>query len=139
MEDNSDRVLQGKVLHENSFPRIKTREILIDDMLRLDIINDDFIREIKISSKMANADYMQTVYYLYYLKQLGIKKKGVINYVKEKRREEIELTNQLETEIEKALVEIKRILSQNKPPRLEKLPYCKKCAYFGFCYAKEDD
>lgn len=139
MEDNSDRVLQGKILHESSYPRIETREILIDDMLKIDMMDNDFIQEIKISSKMTKADYMQTVYYLYYLKQLGIEKKGMVNYVKERKREEIHLTEELEKDIEQALIHIKNILSQDKPPKLEKLPYCKKCAYYGFCFVKEDD
>lgn len=139
MENNSDRVLQGKVLHEHSYPRLKTREVLIDDMFRVDIMDKDYIREIKISSKMSKAGYMQIVYYLYYLKKLGIEKKGLINYVKEKKTEEIELTEELEKEIEDALVQIKEILSKDKPPKLKKLPFCKKCAYYNLCFIKEDD
>ncbi|URZ03338.1 CRISPR-associated protein Cas4 [Clostridium felsineum] len=137
MENNSGRVMEGKTVHEDSYSRLKTREVLIDDMLRLDIMDKDFVREIKITSKMENVDKMQLLYYLYYLKKLGIEKKGILNYVKEKRNEVVELDKKSELQIEKALVEIKKILNKDKPPRIVKFPYCKKCAYYQFCFVKE--
>ena len=39
---------------------------------------------------MKKADEMQLYYYIYYLKKLGINKKGMINYVKEKKQKEME-------------------------------------------------
>lgn len=69
MEHLSDRVLSGKVLHETAYSRQKSREILIDDLLKLDIVDGDFIREIKLTSKMEKSDKMQLLYYLYYLKR----------------------------------------------------------------------
>ena len=113
--------------------------MLIDNILRLDIVDNEYIREIKISSKMSKADEMQLLYYMFYLKQLGINKKGTINYVKEKRVDTIELTKEKEEEIKQTLVNIKAIENKKSPPKLEKLPYCKKCAYYNFCYAKEED
>lgn len=138
MEQNSDRVMSGKIIHEKSYPRLKNKEVMVDDILKLDIIQGDHVREVKISSKMSDSDKMQLYYYLYYLKSKGIQKKGLINYVKEKRQEEIELTEDIEKEIEGALVDISRLLMEKKPPKLVKLPYCKKCAYYEFCYAKEE-
>ena len=55
-------------MHENSYKRMKSKEVLVDDILKLDIIQGDYIREVKISSKMQEADEMQLYYYLYYLK-----------------------------------------------------------------------
>ncbi|KXZ39969.1 CRISPR-associated exonuclease Cas4 [Alkalithermobacter thermoalcaliphilus JW-YL-7 = DSM 7308] len=137
MEHNSDRVLSGKLIHEKSYQRAKAKEVMIDDILKIDIIQGDYIRETKISSKMPQADKMQIIYYLYYLKNLGITKKGSINYVKEKKVEEVELTEQDEKNIEKTLIEINNITKLKKPPKLEKLPICTKCAYYEFCFAKE--
>lgn len=135
MEEESDRVIQGKVVHENSYMRSKNKEVLIQDLIKLDIIEGDYVKEVKISSKMGESHRKQL---LYYLKSLGINKKGSLNYVKEKRVEEIELTNENEKEIEKALIDIKRITKLNKPPKVIKLPYCKNCAYYQFCYVKEN-
>lgn len=139
MEHLSDRVLSGKVLHETAYSRQKTREVSIDDMLKLDIVDGEFVREIKLSSKMSNSHRMQLLYYLYYLHKRGIEKKGIINYVKEKKQEFIELTDADKTEIEKALVEIKSICNMERPPSLEKKPICKNCSYYEFCFAKEVD
>ncbi len=139
MEQNSDRVMTGKLVHENSYKRKKHKELLIDNLLKLDILDDTYIREVKISSKMEKADKMQLYYYLYYLKKLGINKKGMLNYVKERRQEEIELTEEIEKEVEKVILDIVEINKNLKPPKLEKLPYCTKCAYYEFCYVKEEE
>ena len=101
MEQNNDRVLSGKIIHENSYTRMKNKEVLIDDIIKLDIIQGDNVREVKISSKMKEADEMQLYYYLYYLKSIGIEKKGLINYVKEKKQDKLELTEEKSKEIEK--------------------------------------
>ncbi|SHH05420.1 CRISPR-associated protein Cas4 [Tepidibacter thalassicus] len=138
MEQNSDRVLSGKLIHEKSYPRLKNKEVMIDDILKLDIMQGEYIKETKISSKMPKADKMQLIYYLYYLKKLGIIKKGIINYVKEKRQEELELTKEEEINIEKTLIEINKITKMKHPPKLEKLLICTKCAYYEFCFAKEE-
>lgn len=139
MEHNSDRVLQGKVVHENSYTRASHKEMLIDDKIKIDIIEGDTVKEVKISSKMKKSDEMQLLYYLFYLKTLGIRKKGTINYVKERRIEEVELTEEKEEEVKNTLLDIKALLSESKPPKVIKLPYCTKCAYFEFCYVKEVD
>ena len=137
MEHLSDRVLSGKVLHENAYSRQKSKEIVIDDIIKLDIIDGDFIREVKLSSRMSNSHRMQLLYYLYYLKKNGIKKKGSINYVKEKKIEEIELKEEDDLEIERALIDIKNICKMEKPPSVEKMSICKNCAYYEFCFVKE--
>ena len=139
MEQNSDRVMSGKIIHENSYKRQKHKELLIDNLLRLDIVDSEYVREVKISSKMKKADEMQLYYYIYYLKKLGINKKGMINYVKEKKQKEIELTPEKDDEIEKTIEGIIKISKLNKPPTLEKLSYCTKCAYYEFCFVKEED
>lgn len=137
MESNSDRVLQGKVVHENSYQRASHKEVLIDDLIKVDIMDKDYVKEVKISSKMEKSDKMQLLYYLYYLKEKGINKKGTINYVKEKRVEEIELTVEDEIEIKNTLKDIRELLAYQKPPKVVKLPYCTKCAYYEYCYVKE--
>lgn len=138
MEHNSNRVLSGKVVHESSYPRLKKKEILVDDLLKLDIVDGEYIREVKMSSKMSEADRMQLLYYLYYLKQKGVEKKGLVNYVKEKRVEEVELTTKDEKKIENMLKQINEIANYSSPPKVRELPYCKKCAYYELCYIDEE-
>ncbi|MDU1313014.1 CRISPR-associated protein Cas4 [Clostridium septicum] len=137
-ENYNERVLQGKIVHENSYKREKNKEIEIDGNIKLDIIDKNFVREVKISSKMEKSDRMQLLYYLYYLKSIGINRKGKINYVKEKRVDEIELTDNDSKEIEKALIEIKEIESLKKAPLKIDKAFCRKCSYYEFCYIVEE-
>jgi len=83
---------------------------------------------------MYHADKIQILYYLYYLKQLGIIKKGIINYPKMRKTEEVELTKEAEKEVEEALINVLKILKMDKPPQLIKKQYCTKCAYYEFCW-----
>lgn len=138
MEESNERVQQGKIVHEYSYKNKETKkEKLIDSMIKVDILEKDTVREVKLTSKMMSTDRMQLLYYLYYLKQLGIEKKGTLNYVKEKRIEEVVLTKEDEEEIEKVLIDIKKVLELEYPPKIEKKPYCKKCSYYEYCYVKE--
>ncbi len=134
MEKESDRVLMGKLTSKYSYPREKRKDILIDNLISIDIIGSDYIVEVKHSNKLSEADKIQILYYLYYLKRLGIEKKGIINYPKLRKREEIDLTEEKEKEVEKALFKANEILRMDKPPEALKKPYCKKCAYFLFCF-----
>lgn len=133
MENNSDRVSMGKILHENAYSGAN-KEIMIDNLISLDIIDQHNIREVKSSDKMSDADKMQILYYLFYLKNVGIERKGIINYPKQRKREFIELTDELEHEIINILIDIKNILAKEKPIPVIDQPYCKKCAYYEFCY-----
>lgn len=138
MEENSDRVSQGKFIHENSYKKKEeNKEKLIDGLIKLDILEENEVREVKISSKMKESDKMQLLYYLYYLDKIGIKRTGTINYVTERKIEKVELTEENKKYIEKILVDIKKILNMEKPPTKIKYPYCKKCSYYEFCYVEE--
>ncbi len=137
MEHTSEKVLLGKLLEDSSYLSEEKRKILIDDLICIDIISEDEIREVKYSNKMEEANRMQILYYLYYLKNLGIKKKGVLNYPKQRKREIIELTLEDERKVEDALYRVGEIIKMEKPPSVVKKSYCKKCAYYEFCFVSE--
>jgi len=134
MESTSDKVLLGKLLGESAYHYEDRRELLIDNLISVDIVGDDEIREIKYSNRLAHADRIQILYYLYYLKRLGIEKTGVINYPKMRRKEEVILTPQGEREVEEALLRVQEILNMDRPPAIVRKPYCPKCAYYEFCF-----
>lgn len=139
MEDENDRVIQGKVLHEHSYPGLKEKEILIDGAFKVDSIDGKYLREVKLSSKMVESDKMQMLYYLYQLSLRGIEKIGLLSYTKEKKTIEVELTENQKKKIQKAIAQVYQILNQPLPPAVKKVPYCKNCAYFVFCYAGEGE
>jgi CRISPR-associated exonuclease Cas4 len=133
MESRSDKVLMGKLLGESSYPRETKKEILIDNLINIDIVGDDEIREVKYSNRLAHVDRIQVLYYLYYLKQIGVEKKGIINYPKMRKKEEVILTPEAEREVESALTKVQEIIKMDKPPQIQKKSYCTKCAYYEFC------
>lgn len=135
LEDNSEKVFLGKLLHDTVYPRDAKKDVLIDNLISIDIVSGGNVREIKYSKKMEEADRWQLYYYLFYLEQLGIKKKGVINYPRQRKREFIELTDTVRSKLMEILKDIRRILSLPKPPPVKRLPYCTKCAYYAFCFS----
>lgn len=139
MEDESDRVLQGSVLHEDAYPQLDYKEILIDNSFKLDALDGDYVREIKLTSKMMGSDKMQILFYLYQLSKRGVIKKGLLSYTKEKKTVEVILTKENEQKIKKTIAEVYQVIDKPFPPAVKKLPYCKSCSYFEFCYAGEAD
>lgn len=136
MESNYDRVEQGKLLHENSYKRDQQKDIRVGS-ISIDRLSEEYIKEVKITSKMEKADMMQLFYYIYYLKRLGIEKKGLLNYVTERRCEEVILTIEVEKELECTIKEIYKIKLMEDAPEKQSFSYCSKCAYYELCYISE--
>lgn len=139
MELESDRVLEGTVLHDSAYARLTKKEILIDNAFKIDAIDGDYVREVKLSSKMKESDKMQMLFYLYQLSLRGIKKKGLISYTKEKKTIEVFLTEEEIAKVKKAIADVYSVVESATAPSLKKLPYCKSCAYYPFCFSREDD
>jgi CRISPR-associated exonuclease Cas4 len=139
MEQTSDLVSLGKLLHETTYERIK-KDVLIDSKISIDFVKKGdkiILHEIKKSKKLEKAHFYQTLYYLYYLKNVKNipNVEGILNYPKLRKTEKIKLTNQREEEIENILKKIEEIISKQKPPKPEKKGYCRKCSYFEFCFS----
>ena len=137
LEDGHARVQDGKFLHEQSYKRTKEKELLIDNHFKIDNLDGDYVREVKLSSKMTKADKYQLLYYLYQLKLRGLVRKGLVSYTKERKTEEVILTDREEKKVRYIEADIKKIISLKKVPQVIHKPYCKKCAYYEFCYANE--
>lgn len=135
LENENEDVKLGKLIDDNSYSR-EEKHILIDNTINIDFIKDwKVLHEIKKQKSIEEAGIWQVKYYLYFLKKRGIYlEKGILDYPKLKKREEIFLSEEDEKEIEKVLENIKEIIQEEKPPKLEKLKICKKCAYFEYCY-----
>lgn len=135
MEQNSDTVYLGKLIHENSYTR-KNKEILIDGAIRIDFLDDEGVHEVKKSDKMEESHIAQTLYYIYCLRQKGMDiRKGVINYPKQKLIKDVFLTEEKETEITGIISDIKKIKALDLPPVALNARICKSCSYEDLCYA----
>lgn len=133
--DGHDRVIEGKILHEHAYPKLQ-KDVEPEEFVKIDRQDGDVLREIKLTSKMQKADRLQMLYYLYILKQKGIRKAGLLSYTKEKKTMEVHYDDEGEQEVRKALANIHTILKGNIPA-FQKLPYCGKCAYKDFCFSGE--
>ena len=133
-EDNEDVIL-GKLIDENSYSK-ELKHISIDNTVNIDFIKDwKILHEVKKQKSIEEAGVWQLKYYLYFLKIRGINiEKGILDYPKLKKREEVFLSKDDEKKIKEILSEIEKITLMEKPPELEKLKICKKCAYFEYCY-----
>ena len=135
MERENDAVALGQLLHEESFPRQK-KEVLIDDLIRIDFFDDEAVHDIKKGRSMEEAHRAQILYYLWYLKQKGVDGlKGVINYPKQRRSIEIELTSDAEAEVEEWIRQVQMVVAQAMPPIVEApMRICRKCSYNELCW-----
>jgi CRISPR-associated exonuclease Cas4 len=138
-EKESELVLIGKILESLFFKEVKIKNILVDSRISIDLIRKEeklTIQDIKKSSKFEKAHYYQMLYYLWYLKNIkGITNlEGIISYPNERKAVKVELTREKEYEIVGILRKINEIISKPKPPLPAYKKYCRKCAYFEFCF-----
>lgn len=138
MEQDSDRVLEGQIVHEGSYGYLKEKEVMIDQAFKIDAVDGDYVREVKLTSKMAAADRLQMLFYLYQLYLRGISKIGLLSYPKEKRTEEVVFDDNSEEEIKEAIAETYQMIARPTPPKKLSVDYCRPCAYYAFCYAEEE-
>lgn len=137
-ETDHEKVIDGSLLHERAYKNANRKELMVDQSFKVDVIDGDYVREVKLSSKMTEADKYQLLFYLYQLKKRGLNKKGLVSYTKEKRTEEIILTEDAERKLDDIEKAIERILHSEQIPKRVKKPYCRQCAYYDFCYVSEE-
>jgi CRISPR-associated exonuclease Cas4 len=135
-EQESDLVLQGKVMHENSYSDEKKEyefEGIKVDWLDL---NNKVIHEVKKSDRVEQAHLWQLKYYLYYFKKNNIGEfTGEINYPKLRKKEQIELSDDDVVYIEELIGEIEDVKNLPFAPKVEKpMKICKKCSYNDLCW-----
>jgi len=134
MNYNNDDIDIGKFIHEKSYSR-ENKEIKFDNMV-FDYVknkNDLTIFEVKKSSSLTIGARYQLYFYLYNMRNCGKDIKGVLVYPKERKREEIRLTDEIIQEIDEIIEDIKRVVNLKTPPKAIKKPYCKGCSFFELC------
>lgn len=134
MEQENENVAIGKVLDEMSYSR-EEKHINIDNVINIDFLRSSgILHEVKKSKKIEEASIMQVKYYLYYLKQKGVNLTAKIDYPLLKSSIDVELSEEDEEVIEKAIAKIKEIAAKEKPEALQKKKICGKCAYNDLCF-----
>ncbi|WP_044415684.1 CRISPR-associated protein Cas4 [Halarcobacter anaerophilus] len=137
LEDNSEDVRIGKILHEINEEKSKKSEISIDN-IKIDKLTRDYLVEIKKSDSDPEAVKWQVLLYLYKLKQKGVERKGKIEFIEKNRQDKkvhyIELDEVNEKELLDILEKIETLINQDTPPQAKFENKCKKCAYYEYCF-----
>ena len=137
LEDNSEDVRIGKILHEINEEKGKNREIAIDNV-KIDKLTRDYLVEVKKSDSDPEATKWQVLLYLYKLKAKGVLKKGKIEYIEKKRQskkiEYVELDEENEKELLEVLEQISDLIDMSVPPKAKFENHCKRCAYYEYCF-----
>lgn len=143
MEQTSELVEMGKLIHETSYPfrPSKYEEIEIGG-IKVDFYDpkNKIIHEIKKSDKLEEAHIMQLKYYIWVMEQHGIQDiSGVLEYPKLRKTEKIYLNNIDRQEIPAMVSDIEVIIQDDRCPDKIKQGICKNCAYHDFCWSAELD
>ena len=142
MEHTNDAVSEGKLIHETSYSHrsSKYEEIAIDG-IKIDYFDakNNVIHEIKKSSKLHEAHIWQVKYYIYVLEENGIEEvSGILEYPKERKTEEVFLSEVDRQEIALMKTEIQRIIALKEVPEAVRMSRCGNCSYYDFCFVRED-
>lgn len=136
LEDNSEEVKIGKAIHEERAGKENT-EIAIEN-IRLDKLTDEYLTEVKKSDADIEAAKWQLIFYLKILKEKGIIRKGKLEFVEKNKRSRktliIELTEELECELERYINAVQNLLESDEIPTVLNESKCKRCAYYEYCY-----
>jgi len=137
LEDNSEDVRIGKILHELAEEKGKKTEISIDNV-KIDKLTKEYLVEVKKSDSDPEAVKWQVLLYLYKLKQKGVLKKGKIEFIEKNRQNKkvhfVELTKENEQGLLEVLEKIEALIELPKPPEPTFETHCKKCAYYEYCF-----
>lgn len=127
----------GKAIHEEKAADKSNSEIAIDN-IRLDKLTKEYLTEVKKSDADVEAAKWQLLYYLKVLKNKGVVRKGKLEFVEKNKSDKkviiLELTEELENELDGHINEIQELIAGDKPPEILNSSKCKKCAYYEYCY-----
>jgi len=128
----------GALIGQESYKREK-KEISLPGM-KIDLVKkkdgDTVVAEIKKSSKGKDAARTQLLFYLYNLEKKGVNVKGELLFPKERKKEEVVLTDSKRKELEEILTRLEKLIQEDIPPLPVKIPFCRGCAYNEFCWAE---
>lgn len=137
LEDNSEIVKVGKAIHEEKAGGSKNSELEIDN-IKIDKLTAEYLTEIKKSDADEEAAKWQLYYYLKVLKEKGVIRKGKLEFVEKNKGAKkvvvLELTPEIELELQHHVNQVELLLEQSAIPEPLNKSNCKKCAYYEYCY-----
>jgi CRISPR-associated exonuclease Cas4 len=137
-EASSDLVALGRLLHETSFRREAQRNVEIEHFARVDFTKEGIVHEVKHGPSQHRAHVLQVAYYLWLLRQRGIDTTALIHYPRQRRRETVRLTPELEAALLEVLRRVRGLRQTETPPPVpRRMSICRSCAYDEFCWGDD--
>jgi len=150
MEQESQTVALGRQVGESSYKRERKELMLTAEapdgtplVGKIDWADLDqgVLHETKKSASAEEAHRWQLRFYLWILALNGVTGpggepfRGEINYPRQRRTEEVQLTESHRARL-REIVSSLRVLSEqgSPPPRIEERSFCRKCAFEELCY-----
>lgn len=137
VEINRDNpgIVRGMDIDDRSYSE-KRRQVRINGTIVIDVLSNGDVIEVKPSSKLTDGARLQLQYYLWYLKHIvGVERDGVLAHPTERRRERVELTEDVEQRVDAAIEGVYEVIDRETPPEAERKSYCEACAYHDFCWS----
>ena len=143
MEHFSESVLEGRLLHETSYPRRPSQYVEIQiDGIKIDFYDahTHTVHETKRGRAIETAHRAQVQYYLYKLRQHGAPEaSGRIEYPDLRQTESVAPLTAADVDMIAGWeLEVQRIVALPDCPPVIRKPFCKPCAYYDLCYIGED-
>jgi CRISPR-associated exonuclease Cas4 len=142
LEHTSDLVYEGRLIHENTYPRRSERYQELElEGIKIDYYDarNKVIHEIKKSDKMEQAHEWQLKYYIFVLENNGVEGvKGILEYPSLRKTQEVFLSHLDKQQIEDFRNDIGQIVYSDTCPGKVKIPACRSCSYHDFCWIEEE-
>ena len=143
MEQTSDLVYDGKLIHETSYPQRSERYEEVEIYgIKIDYYDarNKVIHEIKRSDKVESAHEWQVKYYIYVLENNGVDGvTGILEYPELRQTTKVELTDADRQKIKEIEDKIAQLISSDECPPVIHSKICKNCSYYDFCYVEEKE
>lgn len=141
MEQTSDLVYEGKLIHEESYPQRSSHyeEVAIDG-IKVDYYDtrNHVIHEVKKSNKVEHAHEWQLKYYMYVFGKHGVNDvRGILEYPTLRKTAEVMLSDVDSERIREMMADMEIVAKQDECPPLAKKGICRNCSYYEFCYVNE--
>jgi CRISPR-associated exonuclease Cas4 len=134
IDRETPNIQRGTHVNETSYAD-RRRSFQINGRIALDILDTGEVMEVKASSALEEPARMQLLYYLWYLDEiLDVQRDGVLAYPRERERESVTLDETHREVVEDAIRGVIKTVKRNRPPELEKKPYCDSCLYQDLCW-----
>ncbi|MFY1686176.1 CRISPR-associated protein Cas4 [Micromonospora sp. WMMD730] len=133
-EQLSAAVQLGEAVHDLSYRRNSPVDL---GAAVLDFIDgDQWVHEVKSSSRPSSADEAQVVHYCYRLRQVGVATRGaVLHYPKTRRTRRIEYDAIEAARAEQDIAEALTVTgAAESPPRLPRTR-CRGCSFADYCWS----